>query len=125
MSNYLENKLVDHTLGTTAYTKPTNVYLALYTSDPTDANTGTEVSGSGYARQLITWNAASSGSSTNNTAETFSASGGSWGTVTHIGIFDALTGGNLLLYANLTTSRPVNDGDSLLFAVGSITVTYS
>lgn len=124
MSNYLENKLVDHSLGTTTYTKPTSVYVALYTSDPGEANSGTEVSGSGYARQVCAWNAASSGAATNSSTLTFTASGGNFGTVTYIGIFDASTSGNLLLSGALTTSKTINDGESLVFAGASITITF-
>jgi hypothetical protein len=125
MSNYLENELLDHTLGTGSWTMPTTIYLALFTSNPTDAGSGTEVSGSGYARQAVTFGAAASGSATNSSQETFTASGGNFGTVTHIGIYDASTAGNLLVYGALTSSRTINDGESLIFEVGSITVTFA
>jgi len=93
LSDYLENKLLDHALGTAAYTMPT-VYVALYTSDPTDADTGTEVSGGGYARQTVTFNAASGGSASNAGDITFPQATADWGTITHIGLRDAATGGN-------------------------------
>ena len=90
-SNYLENKVIDHFLGTSSTSAPSNVYMGLFTSNPTDANSGTEltIGSNGYTRQVITFNAASSGSATNSSAETFTASGGNWGTITHFGIFDA------------------------------------
>ena len=125
MSNYLENELLDHTLGTGSFTMPATIYLALFTSNPTDAGSGTEVSGSGYARQAITFGAASSGTATNSSQETFTASGGNFGTVTHIGIYDASSAGNLLVYGALTSSRTINDGESLIFEVGSISVTFA
>jgi hypothetical protein len=125
MSNYLENKLVDHSLGTTTYTKPTNVYLALYTTNPTDADSGTEVSGSGYARQVLAFTAGSNGVSSNSASVTFTASGGSFGTVAYVGIRDALTTGNLLYYGAMTTSRTISDGESLVFDIGSIVVTLA
>lgn len=125
MSNYLENELLDHTLGTGSFTMPATVYLAIYTSNPTDANSGTEVTGAGYARQAITFGAASGGAATNSSQETFTASGGNFGTVTHIGLLDASTAGNLLVYGALTSSRTINDGESLIFEVGSITVTFA
>lgn len=125
MSNYLENKLVDHSLGTTTFTKPTSVYVALYTASPTDADSGTEVSGFGYARQVATWSAGSGGASSNAGQLTFTASGGAFGTITHIGIRDASTSGNLLYWGSLTASRTISDGESLVFDIGSIIVTLA
>ena len=122
-SNYLENKVIDHFLGTSSTTAPSNVFMALFTSNPTDANSGTEVSGNGYSRQSITFNAASSGSATNSSAETFTASGGNFGTITHFGIFDASSSGNLLYHGALTDDKVIEDGDSLVVASGAITIT--
>lgn len=122
LSNFLENELLDHSLGTAAYTAPSAVYLALFTSDPTDAGSGTEVSGSGYSRQEIAFGAASGGTASNSSEETFTASGGNFGTVTHIGLFDASTLGNLLYHGALDVSKVVNDTDSITFAIGSIDV---
>ena len=122
ISNFLENELLDHTLGIASYTAPSTIYLALFTTDPTDADTGTEVSGFGYARQETTFGAAVSGASSNTTAETFSATGGNFGEITHIGLYDALTTGNLLYHTALSASRIVNNGESLSFAIGAIDV---
>ena len=122
-SNYLENKVIDHFLGTSSTSAPSNVYIGLFTSNPTDANSGTEVSGNGYSRQVITFNTASSGSATNSSAETFTASGGNFGTITHFGIFDASTSGNLLYHGALTDDKVIEDGDSLVVASGAITIT--
>lgn len=122
-SDYLELKVLDHFLGTSATTAPTNVYLSLHTADPTDAGTGTEVSGNGYARQAITFAAASSGSAASSSPEEFTASGGAFGTVTHFGIWDASTSGNLLYHGALTASKTIADGDTLRFASGNITIT--
>lgn len=122
-SDYLELKVIDHFLGTASTTAPSNVYLALHTADPTDAGTGAEVSGNGYARQAITFAAASSGSASSNSAEEFTASGGDFGTITHFGIWDALTSGNLLYHGALTASKTIADGDTLRFASGNITIT--
>jgi hypothetical protein len=125
LSNYLENELLDHALGTGAFTAPTNVYVALFTTDPTDAGSGTEVSGAGYTRQLVTFGSASGGTASNSSEETFTASGGNFGTVTHIGIYDASSGGNLLFHGALTASRTINDGESLVFSVGAIDITLA
>lgn len=124
-SNYLENELLDHTLGVGSFTMPATIYLAIFTTDPTDAASGTEVSGSGYARQAVTFAAASGGTTSNSSAETFTASGGNFGTVTHFGLFDALTTGNLLYHGALTTPRTINDGESLVFAIGDLDITLA
>jgi hypothetical protein len=125
MSNYLENALINGTLRATSYTAPTTIYLALYTTDPTDADTGTEVSGTSYARQTITMGAPSNGVSTNSAAIEFPAAGGSWGTVTHIGIRDALTTGNLLYHTPLDASKTIATGDIFRVSVGNLSVTLA
>jgi hypothetical protein len=125
MSNYLENALINATLRNTSYTSPTTVYLALYTSDPTDADTGTEVTGGSYARQSITFGAPSNGVSTNSAVIEFPQAGASWGTVTHIGIRDALTVGNLLYHTPLTASKTIATGDVFRIAIGSLSVTLA
>ena len=125
MSNYLENALINVTLRNTAYTTPTTVYLALYTTDPTDADTGTEVTGGAYARQSITFGAPSNGVSTNSAAIEFPQCTLSWGTVTHIGIRDALTTGNLLYHTPLDTSKVIATGDIFKIATGSLSVTLA
>ena len=125
MSNYLENALINVTLRNTAYTAPTTVYLALYTTDPTDADTGTEVSGGSYARQSITFGAPSNGVSTNSAAIEFPQATGSWGTITHVGIRDALTTGNLLYHTPLDASKTIASGDIFKIASGSLSVTLA
>ncbi len=122
MSNFLENALINATLRNTSYTSPTTVYLALYTTDPTDADTGTEVSGAAYARQSITFGAPSDGVSTNSAAIEFPQAGGSWGTVAYIGIRDASTAGNLLYHSPLTASKTIATGDVFRVAAGSLSV---
>lgn len=124
MSDYLEDAFLDHFLGTSSTTSPTNIYVALHTADPTDAGTGTEVSGNGYARQTITFGASSSGTASNSAAVEFpAASGGDFGTITHIGIWDALTSGNLLFHSSLTTSKTIADGDIFKIAASGIDIT--
>jgi hypothetical protein len=125
MSNYLENALINVTLRATAYTAPTTVYVALYTSDPTDADTGTEVSGTSYARQAVTFGAPSNGASTNSAAVEFPQAGGSWGTVSYIGIRDASTAGNLLYHTALDASKTIATGDVFRIASGSLSVTLA
>lgn len=127
LSDYSEKLLLDWLMTTGAATRPTAWYVALYTAAPSDSGGGTEVSGSGYSRQTVTFAAASSpGGTTSNTGVvSFTASGGSWGTISHIGIFTAATGGNLLWHGGLTASKIVGDGDTLEFAIGNIDLTVA
>ena len=125
MSNYLENALINATLRNTSYTSAATVYLALYTTDPTDADTGTEVTGGSYARQSVTFGAPSNGVSTNSAAIEFPQCTASWGTVTHVGIRDALTTGNLLYHTPLDASKTIDTGDIFKIAIGSLSVTLS
>lgn len=125
-SNYLENKMLDHALGTTAFTQPTNQYLALHTADPTDAGSGAELStsGTGYARIAVDFNAASGGTATGPTSakEFTNSSGSSWTQVTHFGIWDASSSGNLLYHGALTTAKTIAAGDTLRFTADSISI---
>jgi hypothetical protein len=125
ISDYLENKLIDHILRGAPYTPPSSIYLALYTSDPTDAGTGTEVSGGAYARQLITFSAPVDGTASNDTEILFPVATANWGTVTHIGLLDAETNGNLLFHGELTTSKTISVNDQLKINIGDITVTLA
>lgn len=125
MSNFLENALINATLRNTSYTSPATVYLALYTTDPTDADTGTELSGNGYARQAITFGAPSNGVSTNSAAIDFPQATGSWGTVAYVGIRDASTAGNLLYHTALDVSKTIATGDVFRVAIGSLSVTLA
>jgi hypothetical protein len=124
-SNYLENALINATLRNTSYTSPSVVYLGLYTSDPTDADTGTEVSGGSYARQAITFGAPSNGVTTNTAAIEFPQATGTWGTIGWIGIKDALTSGNLLYHSPLDVSKTIASGDIFKIAIGSLSVTLA
>jgi hypothetical protein len=125
MSNYLENALINATLRNTSYTSPATVYLALYTTDPTDADSGTEVSGNAYVRQSITFGAPSNGVSTNTAAIEFPQATGSWGTVAYVGIRDASTAGNLLFHTALDASKTIATGDVFRVAIGSLSVTLA
>ncbi len=105
MSNFLENALINATLRNTTYTSVATVYVSLWTSDPTDAGSGTEVSGGSYARTSVTFAAPSNGVTTNNADVTFPTATASWGTVGWIGINDASTSGNLLYHTALDTAK--------------------
>ena len=125
MSNWLENALINATLRNTSYTSPAAVYIGLYTSDPTDANTGTEVSGGSYTRTAVTMGAPSNGVSTNTAAVEFPQASGSWGTVGWIGILDATSSGNLLYHTPLDTSKTISSGDIFKIAIGGLSVTLA
>jgi hypothetical protein len=123
MSDYLENEILDHILGTGAYTMPTTVYVGLSTGSFNDDNSGTELTGNNYSRQSISFGAASSGTASNDAAVEFSAATGSWGTVSHFGIFDAASSGNLLIHGALTASKVIETGDILKIAIGDMDIT--
>jgi hypothetical protein len=125
MSNYLENALINATLRNTSYTSPTTTYLALYTSDPTDADTGTEVSGGSYARQAITFASPSNGVTSNSAAIEFPTATASWGTIAYVGIRDAVTSGNLLYHTALDASKAIDTGDIFRISSGNLTVTLA
>lgn len=121
LSDYLENKLLDHVLRNVSYTSPTTVYVGLYTSDPGDDNTGTEVSGGSYARQILSVTTATAGIVTSSTDITFPQATGSWGIISHIGLLDSLTSGNLLMHTALTTTKTIETGDVLRISSGDLT----
>ena len=125
MSTYLENALINATLRNTSYTSPAAVYVGLYTSDPTDANTGTEVSGGSYTRTAVTMGSPTDGVSTNSAAVEFPQASGSWGTVGWIGILDASSSGNLLYHTALDVSKTISSGDIFKIAIGSLSVTLA
>ena len=130
-SNYLENRILDHVLGGSDFSRPGTIYLALSTSAYTDSATGSsmsEVSGGGYARVAVTndttnWPNASGGQKSNGEVFTFPTATGNWGTVQSFYIVDASSGGNCLYGADLTVARTIASGDTASFAVNSIVIT--
>lgn len=122
-SNYLETKIYDLTLRGVAFTPP-SVFVALYSTDPTDADTGTEISGGAYARQSAAFAAPTNGGGGNSAIIQFPAATAGY-TATHFGIRDATSGGNLLYHGALTASKTVAVGDQLVFQPGELTVTVS
>lgn len=129
ISNFLATSLLNQVFRNTAYTRPAAVYVALYTSDPTAADTGTEVSGGSYARTAATFGAPAiiGGKETikNSADVTFPVAAEDWGAITHIGIRDALTGGNLLYYGPLAASRSILSGDRFKVLTDSAVLTLS
>jgi len=125
MSNFLENALINATLRATTYTSVATVYVSLWTSDPTDAGSGTEVSGGSYARTAVTFAAPSNGVTTNSADVTFPTATASWGTVGWIGINDALSSGNLLYHTPLDTAKTIDTGDIFKISSGNLSVTLA
>lgn len=136
LSNYLEAALLNEVFRNTAFLSPAT-YVALFTVAPTDAGGGTEVTGGAYARKQVNtdgvtapfWTAPADDAGPqkvdNNSDVTFATATASWGTVVAVGIFDALTAGNLLYYGALTTNKVVDNGDTFKFATGQLKCTLA
>ena len=123
MSDYLELKFLDHFTGRAATSAPSAVYLGLSTGSMADDNSGTELSGNGYARQAVTFAAASSGSIASNAAAEFPAATGSWRSDSHRAIYDASTSGNQLFHGSFATAKTIATGDILKVDAGDLTIT--
>jgi hypothetical protein len=127
-NDYTENLVLTWLFTTSSATRPTAWYVGLFTSAPSDTGGGTEVSGSGYAR-VATGTISGSGTATTFTnaaaIEFAAASGGNWGTIGWAAVFDASTGGNMLCWAPLTTSRTINDGDVFRVPASSLSITLT
>ena len=121
-SNTFETTVLTWVFTTGSATRPTAWHIALYTAAPDDTGGGTEVSGSGYARQSVTFTI-SGNTASNTSALEFPTATGSYGTVTHVGVFDAASGGNLIAYAALTTSKAIDTGDVLRVPAGDLDIT--
>jgi len=122
-SNYLETEILDHVFGGAAYTAPATLYLALHTANPDEDGSGAEVSTSGtaYARQTVAFT--TSGNTTSNTsAVEYATATASFGTVSHVGVWDASTSGNLLAYAALTSSKTIETGDVFRVPAGDLDI---
>ena len=121
-SNHAENLVLDWLLTNGTATRPTAWYVGLFTSDPTDANTGTEVSGGSYARTAVTFSVTGN-AATNTSGVEFPAATASWGTVSHIAIYDASTSGNMLFHTALDIAKAITDGDVFRIPTGDLDFT--
>jgi hypothetical protein len=134
-SNYLENKLLDHTLryGSAPYTGASTLYLALFNNTSSNAATNLEAgtltdevttSSSAYSRKAVTFAAASSGSSASSATVTFDTATASWGSITHIAVMDGGTAGsgNVLFYGAVTTAKTIDTGDTFQVSSGNLTI---
>lgn len=125
LTNAFETHALQYLLTTGSLTRPTAWYIALFTADPTDTGSTTnEVStGSGYARTSVTFSVTNDTASNTAAVEFPAASGGNWGTVSHIGVMDASTGGNMIVHAALDTAKAINDGDVFRIPTGDLDIT--
>ena len=126
LSDFAENEILDHLLSAATYTAPATLYLAVFTAAPTDAGGGTEVTGGSYARLAVTndatnFPAAVAGAKSNGVALTMVTASANWGTIVAYALFDASSAGNMLGWADLTSSVIINNGDTLRFAAGALT----
>lgn len=105
-----------------AATRPTAWYIGLFTTDPGETGSGTEVSGGSYARTAVTMSVTGN-LATNSAAVEFAAATASWGTITHIGVMDASTGGNMIVHAALDASKAIASGDVFRIPAGDLDIT--
>ena len=129
ISNYLAEAVLNEVFRGISYAVPTNLYIAYYTSDPTGADVGTEVSGGSYARKEVAFTTpAQTGgkATTKNTLDiTFPQATALWGLITHMGIRDALTSGNLLYYGELITPRYMTSPETIKISADEIVLTLT
>ena len=122
-SNTYETTVLQWTFTTDSVTRPTAWYLGLFTANPDEDGSGaTEISGNGYARKSVSFTA-SGNLATNSAAVEFDVATGSWGTISHVAVFDASSGGNQIAYAALTTSKAIDTDDVLRFPAGDVDIT--
>ena len=125
-SDTFETHVLNYVFTTTSVTRPTAWYLALFTSNPADDASGTEVSTSGtaYARQTAAFTV-SGDTASNSAAIEFPTATASFGTVSHVAVFDAATSGNLIAYAALTSSKAIDTGDVFRVPAGDLDITLA
>ena len=122
LTNTFETETLEWLFTSTTVTRPTAWYIGLYTVAPTDTGGGTEVSGSAYAREVVTFSVTGD-TATNGSAIEWETATGTWGVITAIGVFDALTSGNLIAYGNLTDTKTITTGDIFRISAGNLDIT--
>lgn len=122
LSNTYETDTLEWLFTNTAVTRPTAWYLGLFTSDPTDAETGTEVSGGAYVREAATFSVTGDTATTTAAVE-WPVATANWGTITHVAVHDAVTGGNIIAYAALDASKTINTDDVFRIPAGDLDIT--
>lgn len=126
LSDYAENLTLNVLLRNQSHTGVAQTYIALHTADPTDAGTGTEASYTNYVRKAATWTAPANGVTQNTAQIDFPANGsGGAAVITHVGVWDASSAGNMLFHAALSTSKTLQPGDVLSFAGSALQITLA
>lgn len=122
LSTYAQNAILNALLRDSAYTSPVTVYASLYTTDPTDANSGTEVpTGSSlYVREAAAFSAPTGGVCASSSDVVWPVAGTDWGTIAYGGLCDASSGGNLLFHGPLGTPFDIPAGSVFKFPAGEI-----
>jgi hypothetical protein len=123
-TNFLETEILDHVFAGAAYTAPSTKYLALFTGAPGETGGGTEVSGGGYARQTVAFTT-SGNTTSNNAAVEYPTATANYGTVTHVGVYDASSSGNLMAYAALSSNKTIETGDVFRVPSGDLDITLN
>jgi hypothetical protein len=123
-TSYTDNALLGHLLGSTTYTKPSALYVALYVGDPASGGTEVSTSGSGYVREAATFTV-SGGTASNTASIEYPTATSSWGTIDHIAIYDASSGGNQLVTATLSSAKTIASGDVLRIPASNLSVTLT
>lgn len=125
-SNTFENKVLDAAFGTGTLTKPANVYVALYSTAPTESTSGTELTGNGYARQIINFGTAANGAISSSGNVTFTANASStWSTAVAVALTDAATAGNIMVYGTLSPTRTIKNSETINFTTGNVIVSQN
>jgi hypothetical protein len=131
-SDFLENALLNHTLGGAVYNQPANLYIGLFLNVSTNAAANLEagiltdeVSGGSYTREIMTFAAASGGAASNNATVTFPTATATWGNITHVAIMDTAVAGNVLFYGAVTVAKEILNGDTFQSSTGNLTISLA
>lgn len=124
-TNYTEDLVLDWLFTSTSATRPTSWYVGLFTAAPGETGGGTEVAGNNYSRKAVTFSVSGTAptEATNSAAVEFDTASGSWGTISHVGVFDASTSGNMIAYATLSASKTIASGDVFRIPAGDLDIT--
>ena len=124
-SNYWENEVINHTMGKSSIKSP-SVYIGLSTSEPNDDGSGLNESDSNSYSRVRTyaddWEAAFNGCIENVNDISFPLAVENWGLMTHFVLFDAATGGNMIVCGKLSPSKNISSGQIPKFSAGTLQI---
>lgn len=125
-SDYAENAVLNHVFGTTALPQPSR-YLGLFTAAPNDvAGSGTEIpTGSWYSRKTISFGASANGTITNNATIDYGQVTGAAVNITNWAIFDAVTGGNMIVYGDFGGGQTASIGNNVVIQNATINISLN